>query len=358
MQEIKSQDYSVYIGSDVLDHLQSFLEQHPVKYSKCFVMVDENTHKHCLSILLAEVEYLKDSEIIEIESGEINKCIEVVAQVWLTLSEAEADRKALFVNLGGGVIGDMGGFIASTYKRGIDFVNIPTTLLSQVDASVGGKLGIDLNGLKNQIGVFNFPQGVFIYTPFLNSLPKSQIRSGWAEILKHALIRDKAQWEVLKNIDLNTVNWDEQIAWSVKIKNDIVLQDPKEKGLRKLLNFGHTIGHAVETLSLEKNEIKDLLHGEAIAVGMIAELYLSNKIADMPQIEVDDVVKSLVKLYHPVPLKEEHFNKYVRLMGNDKKNEKGTINFTLLKSIGEGEVNYTADKNQIIEALKYFNSVL
>ncbi len=357
VQEIKSQGYSVYVG-DVLEQLQTFLENHTTQYSKFFILVDENTHKHCLPQVLHDVHHFADAEIIEIESGEANKCIDVVTQVWMTLSEAEADRKALFVNLGGGVIGDMGGFIASTYKRGIDFLNIPTTLLSQVDASVGGKLGIDLNGLKNQIGVFNFPQGVFVHTPFLSSLPFSQIRSGWAEVLKHALIRDKQQWNNLKGADLHKVDWNKEIAWSVGIKNEIVLEDPREKGVRKLLNFGHTIGHAIETLSIEHIGLKDLLHGEAIGAGMIAELYLSHKLAGLSKTEMDEVVDVLVKLYEPVALREEFFDSYVQLMGNDKKNEGGLINFTLLKSIGEGVINYTADKAQIIESLKYFNSVV
>ena len=357
MQEIKSQGYSVFVG-DVLEQLQKFLENHSTQYSKFFILVDENTHKHCLSEVLHDVHHLAEAEIIEIESGEVNKCIDVVSQVWMTLSDAEADRKALFVNLGGGVIGDMGGFIASTYKRGIDFLNIPTTLLSQVDASVGGKLGIDLNGFKNQIGVFNFPQGVFVHTAFLNSLPFSQIRSGWAEVLKHALIRDKQQWNNLKSADLHKVDWNKEIAWSVGIKNEIVLEDPREKGVRKLLNFGHTIGHAIETLSIEHIGLKDLLHGEAIGAGMIAELYLSHKQAGLSKAEMDEVVEALVKLYEPVALREEFFDAYVQLMGNDKKNEGGLINFTLLKSIGEGVINYTADKAQIIEALKYFNSVV
>ena len=359
MKEIKSQDYSVFIGDDVLSSLQSFLEKGTVQYTKLFILVDENTLKHCLPKVIAEVEFLKEAEIIEIESGEQNKCIEVVTQVWIALSEAESDRKALFVNLGGGVIGDMGGFIAATYKRGIDFINIPTTLLSQVDASVGGKLGIDLNGLKNQIGVFAYPRGVFMIPSFLETLPAGQIRSGFAEVLKHALIRDKKHWDTVKKINLKkTVNWEEIIAWSVNIKNDIVMEDPREKGLRKLLNFGHTIGHAVETLSIEHPTLKDLMHGEAIAVGMIAELYLSKTIAGMPAKEVEEVVEVLVNLYQPEVLREDFFDAYLQLMMQDKKNDGGAINFTLLKSIGNGEVNYTADKSQITEALNYYNSVI
>ena len=189
-------------------------------------------------------------------------------------------------------------------------------------------------------------------------MPFSQIRSGWAEVLKHALIRDKQQWNNLKGADLHKVDWNKEIAWSVGIKNEIVLEDPREKGVRKLLNFGHTIGHAIETLSIEHIGLKDLLHGEAIGAGMIAELYLSNMLAGLSKAEMDEVVEALVKLYEPVALREEFFDSYVQLMGNDKKNEGGLINFTLLKSIGEGVINYTADKAQIIEALKYFNSVV
>jgi 3-dehydroquinate synthase len=220
-------------------------------------------------------------------------------------------------------------------------------------------LGIDLNGLKNQIGVFSYPKGVFMVPAFLETLPSGQIRSGFAEVLKHALIRDKKHWDTVKKIDLKkSVDWEKIIAWSVNIKNDIVLQDPREKGLRKLLNFGHTVGHAVETLSLEHIALNDLMHGEAIAVGMIVELYLSKVLAGMPANEVEEVVEALVNLYQPEILREDFFDAYLQLMMQDKKNDKGAINFTLLKSIGNGEVNYTASKDQIIEALNYYNSVI
>jgi len=359
LKEIKSQDYSVFIGDDVLQQVQSFLEEHAAQYTKFFILVDENTVEHCLPIVQFHVPFLKDAEIVEIESGEQNKCIEVVTQVWITLSEAEADRQALFVNLGGGVIGDMGGFIASTYKRGIDFINIPTTLLSQVDASVGGKLGIDLNGLKNQIGVFAYPKGVFILPSFLETLPKGQVRSGFAEVLKHALIRDQKHWDLVKKITLKKkIDFEDIIYWSVNIKNNIVLQDPREKGLRKLLNFGHTIGHAVETLSIDNPALSELMHGEAIAVGMIAELYLSQSLAGLSLQQAEEIESILVKLYQPTPLREDFFDAYLHLMMQDKKNDKGAINFTLLKAIGDGEVNYTANKKQIVAALKYYNSVI
>jgi 3-dehydroquinate synthase len=272
--EVKSDGYSVFIGKDSIKSLNEYLELN-TQYSTYFILVDEHTIADCLPIIMEEIPMLKDAEIIETESGEENKTIEVVTQVWYAMSDLHADRKSLVINLGGGVLTDMGGFIASTYKRGVDFINIPTTLLSEVDASVGGKLGIDLGGLKNQIGVFNFPKGVYIYPEFLQTLPDNQLRSGFAEVLKHALIKDDKYWEEVKDIEVfEHEDWTDIIAHSVQIKNKVVLNDPKESGERKILNFGHTIGHAIETYHLENSD-QPFLHGEAIAIGMVAEAILS-----------------------------------------------------------------------------------
>lgn len=357
MSEIKSQDYSVFIGDDSLNHLADYLKNNQ-DYSQYFILVDENTLQHCLPILITTIPALKDAEVIETESGEENKTIEVVTQVWLAMSELHADRKTLVINLGGGVISDMGGFIASTYKRGVDFLNIPTTLLSQVDASVGGKLGIDLGGLKNQIGVFNYPKGVFIYPDFLQTLPFEQLRSGFAEVLKHALIKDKGYWETVKNIDLKADNnWEQIIHHSVGIKNKVVMGDPKEKGERKLLNLGHTIGHAVETLHLETAELQKFLHGEAIAIGMIAEAYLSKEKTGLGSKDLNELADVLAKFF-PLPvLSEANFEAYLGLMIHDKKNKAGKISFSLLNEIGKSEWDVFCNKNEILEALKFYNEI-
>jgi 3-dehydroquinate synthase len=355
LQSIKSHGYSVHIGDDSLSELEKFIVAHQ-EYSQYFILVDENTLQHCLPILIRTIPAFKDAEIIETESGEENKTIEVVTQVWMAMSDFRADRKALVINLGGGVISDMGGFIASTYKRGIHFLNVATTLLSQVDASVGGKLGIDLGGLKNQIGVFNYPQGVFIHPAFLNTLPFEQLRSGFAEVLKHALIKDAEYWEIVKTMNLKeNNNWEKIIHHSVGIKNKVVMNDPTEQGERKLLNYGHTIGHAIETHHLESNELTTFLHGEAIAIGMVAEAYLSYKKTGLSQIELDELVQVMGK-YFPLPvLSKANFDNYLALMVHDKKNQKGKISFSLLNNIGASEWDVFCEKHDILDALNYYN---
>lgn len=356
MLKIKSQGYSVIVGDDSLSHLNEFLNTK--KYSKYFIIVDENTIEHCLETILTNIDCLADADVIQTESGEDNKTIEVVTQVWYSMSEAHADRNALVINLGGGVISDMGGFIASTYKRGIDFLNIATTLLSQVDASVGGKLGIDLGGLKNQIGVFNFPQMVVIYPPFLQTLEFRQLRSGFAEVLKHALIQDANYWEEVKNIKVSSdCNWGKIIEHSVQIKNKVVLEDPREKGLRKILNYGHTIGHAIETWHLE-NDPNFFLHGEAIAIGMIAEGYLSKEKTGLSEEALKEIVQVLKSVYDLKPLNKENFERYCGLMIHDKKNSGGQISCSLLTKIGECKWDIFANKEDLLKALEYYNSTV
>ena len=355
MTEIKATDYSVFVSKDITREINRFLKTNKNKYSQLFILVDENSVKHCYPQLVERIEAFEDAEIIEVESGEESKNIDVCIQIWNTMSEFGADRKSLLVNLGGGVIGDMGGFIASTFKRGIDFINIPTTLLSQVDASVGGKVGIDLNHLKNEIGVFNNPAAVFIDSNFLNSLDKRQILSGFAEIIKHALIADAAYWK--KVIKVNFSNFDaldELIETSIHIKNTIVMSDPKEQNIRKSLNFGHTIGHAIETFSLEHDNRKHLLHGEAIAVGMVCEAYLSNNICKLSDDELSEITQFIISKYKTVRIEEMDMHRLIELMKHDKKNDKGDINFSLLSAIGKCEINKTAKPDLIKQSLKYY----
>ncbi|MCC6690576.1 MAG: 3-dehydroquinate synthase, partial [Bacteroidia bacterium] len=265
----------IHIGSESLKQLSNQLKKTEYKKSIFFILVDQNTIVHCLPYLIAEVKSLKNAEIIEIESGEQNKNIKVCIELWKVLGEYQANRKSVIINLGGGVICDIGGFVASTFKRGIEFINIPTTLLAQVDASVGGKTGIDFNNFKNEIGVFNNPSAVIVNPYFLKTLSKKEYLSGFAEIIKHALIADLAYWEKILKTELSDeVGIAELVKQSIAIKRKVVESDPHEKGLRKILNFGHTIGHALESYFLEKNE-SIVLHGEAVAAGMICEAYLS-----------------------------------------------------------------------------------
>lgn len=355
MTEIKASNYSVFVSGDCTKEINHFFKTNKGKFSKIFILVDENTLKHCYPQLVAKIPAFVDAEIIEIESGEENKNIEVCVQIWSTLSEYAADRQSLFVNIGGGVIGDMGGFIASTFKRGIGFINIPTTLLSQVDASVGGKLGIDLNHLKNEIGVFNNPLAVFVDPIFLKTLEERQVLSGFAEMIKHALIADAAYWKKIKQVDFSNLdNLSKLIDTSIKIKNKVVLADPFEKNIRKTLNFGHTIGHAIETYFLEK-EKEPLLHGEAIAIGMICEAYLSNKVSGLSEKELKEITDFILSVYKPVMMKETILTRLLELMQHDKKNEKGQLNFSLLSGIGKCEINAGAKPDQIKASLQYYS---
>lgn len=354
MHKIQANNYLIHIGEKSFSALASLLKQ---KYSrsKIFILADENTIEFCLTELIIKVEALKNAEIIEIESGEENKTIEICTQVWKVLTELNADRKSLLINLGGGVIGDMGGFIASTFKRGFDFINIPTTLLSQVDASVGGKTGIDLDNLKNQIGLFCDPKAVFIYPGFLKTLSMRQIISGYAEVIKHALIADKSYWKVVKKMTFaNNDSWENIISQSVQIKNNIVLQDPLEKDIRKNLNFGHTVGHAIETYFLEEAE-HPLLHGEAIAIGMISEAYLSKIKTGLKEDELNDICDYILSVFKPVHINEITYHRIIELMHHDKKNEKNEIMFSLLPEIGKCVFNKKCSADQIVEALKYYH---
>ena len=286
MDSIISDSYAVHFNEKAFKALNSHLKDK--KYSIVFILVDENTHELCLPNFMAEINGDYQFEIIEIESGEINKNIETCVGVWEALSELGADRKSVMINLGGGVLTDMGGFIASTFKRGIDFINVPTTLLSMVDASVGGKTGIDLGALKNQIGIINQPVMVLVIPDFLDTLENRQVISGFAEMLKHGLIQSNSYWEALKEAN-SLEDMKKHILTSIQIKNEVVLQDPTEQNIRKILNYGHTLGHAIESYFLESESKEMLLHGEAIAVGMILEGYLSHKLLGLSEQSLNDI---------------------------------------------------------------------
>jgi 3-dehydroquinate synthase len=356
MSEISSTSCSIYVSENISKDIIRFLKANKKGYSKLFVLVDENSLKHCYPWLVASVPQLAEAEIIEIESGEENKTIEICTQIWSLLSEYGADRNSLFINLGGGVICDLGGFAASCFKRGIPFINIPTTLLSQVDASVGGKTGINSDHLKNEVGLFSSPAAVFVSTRFLSTINARHLLSGFAEIIKHALISDSKQWEKITECsfdDLDELNT--CIMASIVLKNEVVMQDPTEKGLRKILNFGHSIGHALETFFMEQNGAHHLLHGEAVAIGIVCESYLSHKVCKLKKEELETITKFVLKTYQPVIMDSIYFNRLVELMKHDKKNNSGAINFSLLSSIGKCEINKSASADLIIESLKYYS---
>jgi 3-dehydroquinate synthase len=352
MDNIQSINYPIYFNNSIAQ-LVNFVQQG--KYSRFFILTDENTAQHCLPAVQQALNDagISNFDLIEINAGEESKDIDFCIGVWKMLIDFGADRQSLMVNLGGGVISDLGGFAASTFKRGIDFVHVPTTLLSQVDASVGGKTGIDIDSIKNIIGTFAQPKAVFIAYDFLASLPQRQILSGLAEMLKHGLICDANYWNQLKNSDLSRPSA-ELVYRSVEIKNEVVIEDPKEMGIRKSLNFGHTIGHAVETYSLLHDDGQHITHGEAIAIGMICEAWLSCKKIGMSEADLNEIVEVITRLYPKYHLEESWNAELFSLMQKDKKNQNGQINCTLLKKIGQYSIDNICTEAELCDSLKYY----
>lgn len=370
-----------YITFEPLENIASLLQNRQVA-----VLVDENTKKNCYPILDAIFESAKLPKplLIEIPAGEIHKTLETCTHIWYELTQNHFDRKAILLNLGGGVIGDMGGFCAATYKRGIDFIQIPTTLLSQVDASVGGKLGIDFNGFKNHIGLFQIPSKVWIHTPFLKTLPQNEMRSGFAEVIKHTLIADKKAWQNLLEININNFEnqsesatknefWDKIVAHSVALKAHITESDPMEKGIRKILNFGHTIGHAIESYFIEENKKNTaqpvFLHGEAIALGMIAESYFSAFLcqesnqkssqtfiseSDFEEIKtyISTLFEDSIIEFRKAIQQENVLQNIIKWAKQDKKNAQNTILTCALEEIGKATFDIPISETQILECLK------
>lgn len=331
--------------------LNDFLSEK--SFSKIFILVDENTHEYCLPVLLGNLETEINFEILEIEPGEEMKNIQTANHLWEILTEMQADRKALIINLGGGVITDMGGFVASTYKRGIHFINIPTTLLSMCDASIGGKTGIDLMHYKNMVGTFSIPEQIFVFPQFLETLPYKELRSGFAEMLKHGLIADRSHWENLiqiQKLDSDSVLM--HIQTSMDIKQNVVEKDFHEKNVRKTLNFGHTIGHAIESLCLEKEN--PILHGEAVALGMICETHLSYLEGLLSEADSQNIITNIQKYYPFIDLSDFDNEDIFKLLQNDKKNFECKINFSLLSGIGSCIYDHECANENIQKCLDYY----
>ncbi|GEJ47397.1 MULTISPECIES: 3-dehydroquinate synthase [unclassified Chryseobacterium] len=344
----------ITILNDTFSQLNEFL--HQKKFSKIFILVDENTHEYCLPILLGNMETDLGFEILEIEAGEEMKNIQTANQLWEILTEMQADRKALVINLGGGVITDMGGFVASTYKRGIQFINIPTTLLSMCDASIGGKTGIDLMHYKNMVGTFAFPEQIFIFPKFLETLPFKELRSGFAEMLKHGLIADKNHWDQLiqiRKLEVETVI--PHIQASMNIKQNVVDQDFHEQNIRKTLNFGHTIGHAVESLCLQQGN--PILHGEAVAMGMIAEAHLAYLESLISEDDSKIIIENIQKYYPYLDISDFKDEDITALLLNDKKNTDSKINFSLLSAIGTCTYDHQCSQENILESLFFYRKL-
>lgn len=350
---IQAQHYQVYFNNEGFDFLNRFVaEQHP---SKIFLLADKHTNECCTPIVLSVLATDIPLEIIEIEAGETHKHIDTCTQVWYALSELGADRKSLLINIGGGVVTDLGGFVASTYMRGIPFINIPTSLLAMVDASVGGKTGVDLGALKNLVGVINNPQGVVIYPDFLATLPTEELRSGMAEMFKHGLISDESYWHKMCNLsELTEAHLGSLIYESVVIKNEVVTQDPTEKGLRKTLNYGHTLGHAIESYCLQNPNRERLLHGEAIAIGMVLATYLSVKELGFSMDKCDQVKAVLGEYFRKQDFTYEEITDICQLMRFDKKNVSGNVHFVLLEAIGKPKIDCIVPYEEIYKAFEYY----
>ena len=355
MKKIKTNHYDIFISNQNSSLINKFISKN--KYSKVFILVDSNTNKYCLDLFLEKHLSGIDFKIVKIKEGEKNKNTKNLYSAWTKISKLGGDRNSLLINLGGGLVSDLGGFVASTYNRGIDFINVPTTLLSIVDASIGGKVGINIGRLKNQVGVFNYPKLILIDTSFLETLPKREINSGFAEMLKHGLIFEKNYYKTLselKNIDSKLST--ELIYNSIKIKNEVVNRDPKEKNFRKILNFGHTLGHAIESHFLGKKKTKTLLHGEAISIGMILESYISYKILKLPYEQCKNIKQTINNNFKKVKINKEDLKSIVRLIKFDKKNRGEKVLFVLLYEIGKIKIDIEVPKKIVIESFEFYNS--
>lgn len=324
------------------------------EHDRTFILVDETTRELCLP-LVAGFDCLQGAEIITIGATDRHKTLESLSHVWSELQRSGATRHSLMVNLGGGMVTDLGGFAASTFKRGLNYINIPTTLLAMVDASVGGKTGINFGGLKNEVGVFSNASSVILDTVFLRTMNHENICSGYAEMLKHGLISaDSGMWAELLTFDLDVINYhllSRMVADSVKVKEHIVEKDPTENGIRKALNLGHTVGHAFESLALQRNPV---LHGYAVAWGLVCELYLSCMKAGFPTKKMRQTVQFINENYGRMAINCNDYPILLELMTHDKKNTAGKINFTLLGDIGDIRINQTATKSEIEEALDFY----
>jgi 3-dehydroquinate synthase len=360
---VKTFRSTIVAGSDWHVVLSKQLGPYFTRKYRVFILADSNTFKFCYPILISAIPGLAAADVLEITPGEEGKTIENAAKIWNWLSGHGADRRSLLINLGGGVVTDLGGFAATTFARGISFINIPTTLMGMADAATGGKNGVNLSGVKNQAGTFSFPLAVYIVPGFLATLDKRHLRSGFAEILKSALVADAARWRALKRLDTGTFIdpkpdeklWEKFIFEALRVKNDIVNRDPFERKERKLLNFGHTIGHAFESLWL--SEGTPVTHGEAVAMGMICEAWLSHSIAGLSQAALDDITGYITSAFGYFPVAPHEIGELVRLISHDKKNNAGTTRFTLISAPGQGVVNRECSTELVKESLEYYQSL-
>lgn len=354
---------TIILRDDVFREVSSFLENYKQKKEKVYILVDPNTRRYCLPILLSNVPCLQYAEIIETGEGEESKTIRNAEKIWQKMISGGAGRHTLIINLGGGVITDLGGFIASTLKRGVTYINIPTTLMGMVDASIGGKTAVNAGRIKNQIGTFYLPAAVFIHTGFLSTLPKEHFLSGLGEIIKYALIADEPLWKKIRSSSRNDLlshnhkKYETFIERSVKIKGTVVNEDFREEGKRALLNFGHTVGHAFESLSMSDGK-ENLSHGHAIALGMICESFISNEIAGLEKEVMNEIQKVILGLFPHVPLLKEDIPAVMNFIMNDKKKSGGEINMTLLEKAGKAVYGIPCQQTLVKNSLEYYSGLI
>lgn len=346
---------SVYLNNAGWDNLARVVQQ--LKPSNTFVIVDQSTENHCLPYFSKQYSSIGDFDVIRIPDGEAHKNIQTCLTVWETLSNKGTNRKSLIINLGGGMVTDLGGFVASTYMRGISFINIPTSLLAMVDASVGGKTGVDLGFLKNQIGVIRLPEMVIVDSKFLLTLPKNQLISGMAEMIKHSFIEGEESWKKLSLLTPTDIIERDTLIWeSIQVKERVVKEDPTEKGLRKILNYGHTLGHAIESYFLSNPDKTPLLHGEAIAAGMILANYLSHHIFEFDEQKLIDTTTYILSLFPKQQFDENDIKTIIQLMNFDKKNSDGKVLFVLMEDFGTFKTDCIVDNKLIYKAFEYYQS--
>jgi len=350
-----SKESNVFIAENLHKDIEQLIGN--ISHDKVFLLSDATAYQKCFP-KIEHVKGLTKERTLIIPPGDANKNIETLSKVWHLLSHGGADRKSLLITLGGGMPCDLGGFAASTFKRGIEFINIPTTLLAQVDASIGGKTGINFEGFKNEVGVFGQASAVLIETSFLDTLDQPNIISGYAEMIKHAFIYSTDRWDKLRSFDIHNPNLEklkDLVADSIRIKDHFVQSDPKENHIRKALNFGHTFGHAFESLAM--HEKRPILHGYAVAFGMICELYLSHVRLGFPMPLVMDIANTLKNTFGHFSFSQEQFKELYRLMTHDKKNEDNRINFTLLEELGKIQINCQASKDEVLNALHFYCNI-
>ena len=354
MKAIQTDEYEILFGAGAYEKLREQLDT--AAYSKVFVCVDENTRAHCLPHF-SEHSGLRAFELISIQSGEEHKNLATCTALWQKLTEAGADRRSVLLNLGGGMLTDVGGFAATTFKRGMDFIHLPTTLLNMVDASIGGKTGINLGTLKNQIGLFSNPKMVLIDSCYLQTLPPREYRSGLAEVIKYGLSLDEKVYRALQDYpDFSEGERDCLIQRCAALKADVVCRDFRETGLRKALNVGHTLGHAIEAFFLQHPQAEKLLHGEAVAVGLIAEAQLSRQLNYLNTGELAALKRFILSLYPKVRFEESDFQQIRDCVKHDKKNVGHSLHFSLIRGIGKCAWDVAVSEEAIDEALRYYLS--